>query len=264
MSVSGMPPSHFVWIAASVFLLGLTKGGLPVGPLALPILVLAWPEQSAAARSAVGFMLPLLCLMDVNAVIAWRRHIRWRLIVPLVPWAAIGVAAASLVFLRADGLGAGLSDRVLKFLIGAIGMGFVLHRTLRSPTRSDAPPRPGPVRVGVMGLAAGVTSTIAHSAGPLAQMYFLALRIPKNEFAATLAGFFFLLNLIKVPPYAVFGMIRSDNLLLAAMLAPLAPVGVLAGWVLVRKMNATHYIRFIHVLLFGASAALIIKSFTDG
>jgi len=262
VSIAGVSLSHFIWIGASVFILGLTKGGLPVGPLALPILVLAWPEQRAAARSAIGFMLPLLCVMDVNAVIAWRRHIRWGLIAPLLPGAVVGVAAASLLFLQADGPGAALSDRVLKFLIGAVGMGFVLHRALSGRIRSAGPARPGRVRAGLIGLAAGVTSTIAHAAGPLAQMYFLAVRLPKNEFAATLAGFFFVLNLIKVPPYALFGMIHTGNLLLAATLLPLVPVGVFTGCALVRKMSGTHYIRFIYVLLFGASAVLIVKSLT--
>ena len=48
------------WIGFSLFLIGMSKGGFPIGTIALPILILVWPVQARAAREAVGFMLPML------------------------------------------------------------------------------------------------------------------------------------------------------------------------------------------------------------
>jgi hypothetical protein len=65
------------WIALSLFLIGMSKGGFPVGSIATPLLVLMWPAQAGAARAAVGFMLPLLILMDVASISLYRKHVQW-------------------------------------------------------------------------------------------------------------------------------------------------------------------------------------------
>ena len=63
------------WMGVAVFLLGMSKGGFPVGAIALPVLILIWPDQTHAAKSAVAFMLPLLCVMDIVAWSFYRSHI---------------------------------------------------------------------------------------------------------------------------------------------------------------------------------------------
>ncbi len=260
------PASSLVWIAVAVFLLGMTKGGFPIGPVALPILVLVWPAPADAARGAVSFMLPLLCAMDVFAVAVYRRHIQWRLILPPAPGALLGVAAASALFLSEHASAVVVSDRALKFLIGVIGLGFVGYRAVRRVLvqRLAAAPPPGPVSAALLGFSAGVTSTLAHAAGPIAQMYLLPRKLPKMQFAATTAAFFFCLNLVKVAPFALFGRIQKENLMLGAALLPLAPAGVAAGYLLVRRMDSRRYIAFIYVVLFLASALLIVKSLAGG
>ena len=54
----------------------------------------------------------------------------------------------------------------------------------------------------IMGSLAGITTMIGNLAGPFANLYFLAVRIPKNEFIGTSAWLFFLIN-IPNPPSAV-------------------------------------------------------------
>ena len=77
-----IPDNHTIqslaWIALAVFLLGMSKGGFPVGPVALQIFVLFWPAAVDPARAAVSFMLPILCAMDIIAVIFYRKDIVWR------------------------------------------------------------------------------------------------------------------------------------------------------------------------------------------
>ena len=50
-----------------------------------------------------------------------------------------------------------------------------------------------------MGLAAGITTMIGNLAGPFSNLYFLAMRLPKNEFIGTAAWLFLLTNWLKLP-----------------------------------------------------------------
>ena len=52
---------------------------------------------------------------------------------------------------------------------------------------------------GSMGLLAGFTTMIGNLAGAFSNIYFLAMRLPKNNFIGTAAWLFFLINSFKVP-----------------------------------------------------------------
>ena len=78
----------------------------------------------------------------------------------------------------------------------------------------------GPVKTGMLGFLAGFTSTLAHAAGPVLQMYLLPQQLSKLHFAGTTAAFFFLLNLIKLVPFALLGRLETGNLLLAGCMLP--------------------------------------------
>ena len=49
-----------------------------------------------------------------------------------------------------------------------------------------------------MGLLSGITSMIGNLAGSFADIYFLAMRLPKNEFIGTAAWLFFIINVFKL------------------------------------------------------------------
>lgn len=255
---------ELLWIAFSVLLLGMTKGGFPVGPIALPLLILVWPVQAGAAKQVVAFMLPLLCMMDVCAVAVYRRHIQWRRIVGLMPGALVGVLAASLLFVSRDAALIGVSDRSLKLLIGVIGLGFVAYRASRKwlLQHLGQSATPGVATRAMFGFTAGVTSTIAHAAGPVAQIYFLPRNLPKMQFAATIAGFFFWLNAVKLIPFALLGRFDRQTLELGLLMVPVIPVGVGCGYLLVRAMKGTAYIGLIYCVLAFTSAMLILKAWS--
>jgi uncharacterized membrane protein YfcA len=255
-------PFELWMIALSVFLLAMGKGGFPIGPVALPVLILTWPTEAQAARSAVAFILPVLCAMDIVAVAVYRRHIDWRRLLPLAPGTLLGVGIASVLFVSNEQAIIAVSDRALKVCIGIVGLLFVLYQTARrSLTRSlEKAPPPGRLGTAAFGTFAGLTSTLAHAAGPLMQMYFLSQRLPKLSFAGTMAGFFFALNLVKLAPFGFMGRITPSNLVLALWMLPVVPLGVLAGHVLVRLMRPAHYRGFIYVILAVTSVALIVKA----
>lgn len=163
------------WIGISVVILimGMSKGGLPISGVALPLLVLIWPEQGRAARSAVSFMLPLLCAMDLVGVILYRGKPDWTHVRMLMPATIAGILVASLFFVSDKGIS--VSDQMLKLVIGLFGLFFtgwqIWGRKRFAASGQDVvnPRR----RARLYGFFGGLTSTIAHAAGPVLQMYFL-------------------------------------------------------------------------------------------
>lgn len=251
------------WIAVAVFLLGMSKGGFPVGPVALQIFVLFWPGPVDPARSAVSFMLPILCTMDIVAVIFYRRDIVWESIMPLLPWTVAGIIAGSLLFVSQSSAKI-IPDTALKFCIGFIGLSFVLYNAVRGRISGGIKNDTSRNRyvTAAAGSSAGLISTFTHAAGPIFQMYILPQQLTKTRFAATGAAFFFLVNMMKLVPYSLSGRIRADDLPVMLIVLPLIPAGVAAGYFLVKIILQKHYNMLIYSVLFITSCILIIKTFT--
>lgn len=250
------------WIGLSLFLIGMSKGGFPVGAIALPILILVWPSQAQAARSAVGFMLPMLCLMDVVALFFYWRHVQWGRIVYLLPAMIAGVLVASYLFVSDETALIAVSDRALKMLIGGLGILFVIYFAAKKwILRHIHASEPNWSKGSAFGFGAGITSTLAHAAGPVMQMYLLPQQLEKKKFAGTSCAFFWLMNLIKLVPFTMLGRIQPDNLKLGAVLLPVIPIGVALGWWLTHKTEQKYYTILIYVVLLITSVVLILKAF---
>jgi uncharacterized membrane protein YfcA len=108
-----------------------------------------------------------------------------------------------------------------------------------------------------LGGAAGFTSTLAHAGGPPATMYLLPQQLPRGIFVGTNLVFFFLLNLMKLVPYALLGLLQLGNLTTILILAPLAYVGVRLGVVLNKRFSDVWFNRVIYVLLFITGLELV-------
>ena len=63
-----------------------------------------------------------------------------------------------------------------------------------------------------LGLFAGVTTMMANAAGPLVALHCVAVEMPKFEVVGTLAWFFFIINLFKVPFSVWIGVIHGSSL----------------------------------------------------
>ncbi|MBT3380315.1 MAG: sulfite exporter TauE/SafE family protein [Lentisphaerae bacterium] len=254
--------SQLFWLALCILMIGMHKGGFPVGGIALPLMILIWPNQASAARSSVSFMLPVLCVMDVVALGFYRRKIVWAAILPLIPGTLVGVAIGVTIFAGGDKALVSLSDQSLKLVIGCIGILFVGYRASRkwlmNRPREDS--QPGIKRGTVFGAIAGLTSTLAHAGGPPIQMYLLPQRLDKLAFAGTTAAYFWGLNLLKVGPFCMMGRITADNLLLGVWMLPVMPLGVVLGYMAVRVVKQEHYTGLIYVVLLCTSMMLIVKA----
>jgi uncharacterized membrane protein YfcA len=85
------------------------------------------------------------------------------------------------------------------------------------------------------GIAAGFSTTVANAAGPVMNLYLLGKRLPKEEFVATGAWFFFIINLMKVPIYVWHGLFSARSLAFDAAMFPAVLGGALTGrWLLYR------------------------------
>jgi len=258
--ISQYATSELFWIGLSLFLIGMSKGGFPVGSIALPLLILVWPSQTQAARSAVGFMLPMLCIMDFVALLFYWKKVFWGRLIYLMPATIVGVALASFFFVSDTALVA-VSDRLLKIIIGGLGLLFVLYFAIKKWLLNHIhTSEPNWTKGTLFGLTAGVTSTLAHAAGPVMQMYLLPQQLEKKNFAGTSCAYFWMLNLIKLLPFILLGRIQPTNLKLGALLLPVIPLGVGLGWWLTHKTKQTHYTTLIYAVLLVTSLVLILKA----
>jgi uncharacterized protein len=257
--VQSYSSGEMIWIAAALFLMGVSKGGIPVGQIALQMLILFWPGEIDPARTAIAFMLPSLCVMDLVAVFIYRRHIDWSCIRPLLGWTLLGVVIASVAFVS-RGSSLVVPDRWIKLAIGFIGLLFVFYqliarRLLARIAMAGAEPS-GVIRFAT-GFSAGIISTLAHAAGPILQMYLLPRNLPKLTFTAVSAVYFCMLNITKMVPFTISGRIEPEHYILTLCFLPLIPVGVLVGVLLIHVMRQKHFNPLIYGILFLTSINLI-------
>ncbi len=61
------------------------------------------------------------------------------------------------------------------------------------------------------GLGAGFTTMVSNAAGPIMQIYLAAHKISKEQFVGTLAWYFFIMNVSKLPIYAFLNKVNPQN-----------------------------------------------------
>jgi uncharacterized protein len=166
-------------------------------------------------------------MADVFAVIYWRRHAAAGRLFSLVPWTLVGMAGGAAAL--------SLPEKTLKPMIGGIIVVMLVAYLVRRYGRNPASITPHPALYGV---TAGFATTVANAAGPVMNLYLLSKRLPKEEFIATGAWFFFLINLTKIPIYAYHGMFSRQSLVFDLLMAPVVYVGAISGRKLVDHIPA--------------------------
>ena len=111
---------------------------------------------------------------------------------------------------------------------------------------------------GFMGITAGIATMLGNLAGAFSNIYFLAMRLPKNEFIGTAAWLFFITNLVKLPMHIfVWETISFNSLLVNLKLLPGLILGLYTGVRLVKIIREGFYRRLI-LLLTAFGAVLIL------
>jgi len=242
-----LDPWFYVLAIPAVLLTGVSKGGLAggIGLLAVPAMALVIPPVQAA-----GIMLPILIVMDLIGVWAYRRSFHAGHLWALIPGAAVGILLGALT--------AGfVSDAHVRLIVGLVAVVFALNFWLRSAESLAARAKPGAWSGRLWGGVAGYTSFVAHAGSPPFQVYMLPQGIDRKLYVGTSVMFFWLVNLIKLPPYALLGQLAPGNLMTSLVLMPLAPLGMWLGLKLVDKVPEQPFYRLIYALVLIVGVKLV-------
>jgi uncharacterized protein len=201
--------------ALCAFSVGVAKTGVPgLGILVVPLIVLTVGN----AKTSAAWLLPVLCTADVFAVVYWRRHAAAGRLFSLAPWTLIGMAGGAAAL--------SLPENVLRPMVGAIIFAMLVVYLIRRFSRNPALIHPHPV---LYGATAGFATTVANAAGPVMNLYLLSKKLPKEEFIATGAWFFFIINLTKIPIYWWHGMFSRQSLVFDLLMVPAVFAGAMSG-----------------------------------
>lgn len=215
-------------------LIGLSKTGVHgAGMAAVPLLALIF-----GGKPSSGVMLPILCLADILAVWYYHRHARWRHLIRLFPWAALGVVLGTYI-------GDQINDEVFRIIMAVIILASLGIMVWMERDQKKHIPK-GLWFAILLGVLGGFTTMVGNLAGSVMALYLLTMRLPKNEYIGTAAWFFLVLNLFKIP-FHVFAWetITLNTFLLDLMAIPGIVLGAFLGITIVKKIPEEKYRWFI-------------------
>ncbi len=242
-------PYFYAVAVPAVLLLGVSKSGFGAGfgSLAVPMMAL-----SVSVPQAAAILMPLLLAMDLLGLRAFRGHYDWRLLRFMLPYGLLGSMIGFLSFKLLDA-------RAVAGIVGVLTLVFLAQR-LVFPPRPDSPP-PSRWVGGFLVVSSGFTSFVAHAGGPPINAYAIPLKLPPLVFTATMAVFFFAVNLSKWLPYAWLGLLDLRNMATSLVLLPLAPLGVWVGVRIAHRIDPVLFYRFVYAGMFLTGIKLVWDGF---
>lgn len=227
------------WILASAaaFVIGLSKAGIK----GIAVINVTFMALAFGAKESTGLVVPLLILADVFAVIYYNRHTQWTYVYKVLPWMVLGVLIGAFI-------GKDLPESLFK-----IGMAIIILITVfmmywwdRKKTKTV------PTHwafASTIGIVAGITTMVGNLAGAFSNIYFLAMRLPKNHFIGTAAWLFLIVNIIKLPFHIfIWETISEETLVLNIKLLPGILLGFLVGIKIIKLIKEAFFRKMILVL----------------
>lgn len=235
------------WILAftAAFVLGISKSGIK----GIALIHVTFMALAYGAKESTGILLPLLVVGDIFAVIYYNRHTQWGYIARFLPWIIAGVVVGAF-------LGKDIPEHTFKICMAGVIFSSVALMFWWDQKKSKTVPTHWAF-AGFMGLTAGVTTMVGNLAGIFSNIYFLAMRLPKNQFIGTAATLFLIVNVFKLPFHIfIWKTITPTTLLIDLKLLPALLIGLFAGIRLVKIIHEKHYRKMILALT--AIGALLI------
>ncbi|MBN3582025.1 sulfite exporter TauE/SafE family protein [Algoriphagus aestuarii] len=244
-SISEISNTSWILSFLAAFVIGMSKAGIK----GIAIINVTFMAIAFETKQSTGIVLPLLVIADVFAVIYYNRHTQWTYVAKFLPWMLLGILLGSWV-------GMDLPEKVFKlfmvfliFLILAFIVWWDQKKVKTVPTHWAF--------ASGIGTLAGFTTMVGNLAGPLSNIYFLAMRLPKNHFIGTAAWLFLIINVFKLPFHIfIWNTISTETLLLDLKLIPGIVLGFIIGFKIVKMINETFFRKMILVLT--ALGAIII------
>jgi hypothetical protein len=197
---------------------------------------------------AAAILMPVLLVMDLLGMAAFRKNVDRQLLCFLLPFGLIGIVIGALLFKALDA-------KVVAGIVGGFTLLFLAQRLL-FPPKADSPPPPKWVGA-ILTATSGFTSFIAHAGGPPINAYVIPLRLSPVLFTGTMAFFFFFINLSKWIPYAWLGLLDLRNMLTSLALLPFAPIGVWVGVRIAHRIKPLLFYRLVYTGMFLTGIKLV-------
>jgi len=231
--------SATAWVLAltAALVIGISKAGIKgIAIINVTLMALAF-----GARASTGLVVPLLVVADIFAVIYYNRHARWSYIARFLPWMILGI-------LIGVGIGNDLDEQTFKIGMAVIILVSVGIMYWWDRRKSEVVPTHWAF-AGFIGTIAGITTMIGNLAGAFSNIYFLAMRLPKNEFIGTAAWLFLIINVFKLPFHIwSWGTITPESLLINLKLLPGIVLGIIVGIQMVKIIREGFYRKMILIL----------------
>lgn len=251
LNISDYPLLFWPSAAIALIILGMGKSGFGggLGILAVPLMSLTIPPVDAAA-----LLLPLLMIMDIFSVRHYQGTYDRRILLILLPPAMIGIALGGLFFRQFSS-----DEQLLRFGIGIVGLLFVAIQVARGLVAGSLQEYRMPDMAGrIIGLISGFTSTLVHAGGPVANIYILPQNLPRQVYVGTTVMIWFIVNIAKLVPYALLGLLHIGNLATVAILSPFCYLGVKLGIYLNGRVSEIWFSRVVYSLLFITALQLVV------
>ncbi|MEQ8218381.1 MAG: sulfite exporter TauE/SafE family protein [Arenibacter sp.] len=227
------------WVLAltAAFVIGISKAGIKgIAIINVTLMALAF-----GAKESTGLIVPLLVVGDAFAVVYYNRHAQWKYIAAFLPWMILGI-------LIGTAIGKDLPETTFKISMSIIILGTVIMMYWWDRKKSKNVPTHWAF-AGFIGTMAGITTMIGNLAGAFSNIYFLAMRLPKNEFIGTAAWLFFIVNIFKLPFHIfIWKTITPETLLINLKLVPGIVLGIIVGVRLVKIIKEQFYRKMILIL----------------
>ncbi len=237
----------------AAILMGAAKSGFggSVGMLATPLMILACGHDAAMAT---GILLPILIACDYASMVYWWRQWEIRNIRLLVPGMVFGIGVGWIVLYYmfhggADTVGRERADNWLNLSVGLVAVGFALLHVIRWLRKDTRVYKPGVFGGLAAGSSAGFVSTLAHTAGPITNMYLLPQGMGKATFQATTVLYYWIGNQVKLVPYWNLNLLSSPVLKADLLFVPALLIGVVLGIFLHNRINERAFSTVVYVLL---------------
>jgi len=229
----------------AVLLAGLSKGGFGGGVGFIGVLALA---QVSSPIEAVAIMLPILCVMDLMGVWAYRKDWDRPSMKVLVIGCLLGTLIGMLTFKWMD-------DQLIRLMVGVIAIAFFIDFFRSGGEKAAARVFSKPVGY-ILGTIGGFTSFVIHAGLPPIAMYLLPQRLDKRIHVGTIVILFCIVNYAKILPYWWLGLFTMPNLSISLILMPLAPIGMWLGIKFNHLIPQKVFLRISYTILFVLGARL--------
>lgn len=247
VSIADMNLTLWIVVVLVALFTGMAKTGIfGLGSLIAPLLAIYFGGKTSA-----GLLLPMLSMADIVAVIYYNRHASWKHLWKLFPFAIAGILIALWI-------GALINDGVFKILMAIFILGGLPVMIIRERMKDTKPLKGNWGWGGFFGITGGFSTMIGNAAGPVMNLYFLAMQLPKNRLIGTAAWFFLLINLFKIPFHiTVWETISWDSFQINLLMWPVIIIGGISGILLVKIIPEKPFRWLIIIMTAGASIHLI-------